>query len=296
MDLVGVEPTPLGLEHPLGANPARSLLAMPLSTTTFTYDRIEMTGSRRLRHATRPVSQRGVRGDERAYPTTGVVQLRRPSLSCLARLLHRAHRVSMTLLTPLRRIVTASCAALGLALAVIFVTAANARPEAAQSRRCGSYVEGGLYTGVDDKRIAVASREIACGYAITIVRSFRSLLPKRRHGGNGQSVWWTLPSLPGWGCRNAPDGGTCTKGAAIATFSVSVIHGPSQCSNQVSMGVAGVLILSWRDVSCSLRRAIARDTARAKQYGFRCQQLELQAGGGGALCRRGEHFVEVGYE
>lgn len=158
-------------------------------------------------------------------------------------------------------------------------------------------MEGGLYTGVDDKRITVTNGSIGCGSAIAIIRSFRSLLPKRHHGGSGSSGWWTLPSLPGWRCRETADGGRCAKGAASASFSVNAIPGPAQCSNQVTLGVAGVLILSWRNVGCRLRHTLARDGTRASaSHGFRCQTLDLNAGGGGALCRRGERFVELGFE
>lgn len=156
-------------------------------------------------------------------------------------------------------------------------------------------MEGGLYTGVDDRRIAVTNDSISCESAIAVIRSFRSLLPKHHHGASGASGWWTLPSLPGWRCSEGLDGGGCARDSANATFSVSVIAGPSRCGNQVTLGVTGVLILSWRDVGCHLRRTLARH-ATTSSHGFRCETLDLNAGGGGALCRQGGRFVELGFE
>lgn len=188
-----------------------------------------------------------------------------------------------------------------LILAVLIVAAAPSSSSAAPSHRCG-YIEGGEYTGLDNNRIVAFNRRVSCDHAITVIRSFRGFLPKHRHGsGDLATTWWTLPSLPGWRCRKNTFGGSCASGAATAAFVVQSIGGPVRCSNQITLGPGGILILSWSHVGCRLRRRVARRSGASQQrhmkdYGFRCHLLPLRAGGGGAICRRGIRFVEVGYE
>lgn len=78
-----------------------------------------------------------------------------------------------------------------------------------------------------------------------------------------------------------------------------MIAGPARCRNSIALGPAGVALLSWRSVACGLRKRIARDLgahSHWRNHGFVCHRLDLRAGGGGALCRRGARFVELGYE
>jgi hypothetical protein len=141
-----------------------------------------------------------------------------------------------------------------------------------------------------------------CDRAAIVVRSFRSLLPKRHHGA-GTTSWWTLTSPPGWRCAKSTSGGSCRCGPASVAFAVESIYPPRNCRNGITIGngAAGVIILSWRHVSCGQRHALARGATHSfahhyRNHSFTCHRLNLRAGGGGALCRRGSRFIEVGFE
>jgi hypothetical protein len=161
---------------------------------------------------------------------------------------------------------------------------------------CGSYFESGRF---GEYRVSVTNRHVACGPAITIVREFRSFLPKRHHGPAGHAGSWTLPADPGWNCRRQGSEGSCDRGPAVARFRASVLSSRDRCSSLVSHST-GAIFLSWRHVGCGLRHRIGRSllngSRRQKVGGFRCRNLDLRAGGGGALCRRGGRFLEIGFE
>jgi len=165
-----------------------------------------------------------------------------------------------------------------------------------------AYMETDQGTELGQFRVSLFNRQVGCDRAITVVRSFLSFLPRRHHGGRtpGES-WWTMPSQPGWRCGVGAGGGACEKGGARAEYEIDALSGPEPCSNVVRFRIGGVSILSWRHVGCGLRRRIARSVGadlmgHSRDHGFRCRELPLRAGGGGALCRRGGRFVELGFE
>jgi hypothetical protein len=189
------------------------------------------------------------------------------------------------------------------AMAVVFSVppSAGAVERSDTSAKC-SYFEAGEYTGADNRRISVTPRHVSCGAAITIVRQLRSFLPKRHHGPPGDGGWWTIPANPGWSCRKQADKGSCGRGSATSAFKVTDLSNPARCRNSVPApgGAVGVLFISWRDIGCGARRRIASSllhgSGGGRVRGFVCQRLELRAGGGGALCRKGDRFLEVGFE
>ena len=181
------------------------------------------------------------------------------------------------------------------------VQAVQSDAAATGAKPCGSYYESGLYgeyTGNQNKRVSVWNQSVACGPAITIVREFRSFLPKRHHGKGGDAGSWTLPADPGWSCRREGSEGTCNRGRAVARFRVNVLSSRARCASSGSD--AGAIYVSWRHVGCKFRHRIGRSLLhghrRQNVGGFRCRNLALRAGGGGALCRRGASFLEVGFE
>jgi hypothetical protein len=190
-----------------------------------------------------------------------------------------------------------------LALAICSCLVFAGRSDAhAGGKPCGSYIENGgfvEFTGDQNKRISVTNQHVDCDAAITVIREFRSYLPKRHHGAAGDLGSWTLPADPGWTCRKEESGGFCNRGHAVAVFRVGVLAGRARCGDLAPDG-AGAIFISWRHVGCGLRRRIAKalfDGDRHRHVeGFGCHNLGLRAGGGGALCRRGSRFVEVGFE
>ncbi|MGN6257350.1 MAG: hypothetical protein ACTHN3_06335 [Solirubrobacterales bacterium] len=158
-------------------------------------------------------------------------------------------------------------------------------------------MEAGSYTGTEDKRIFVSSRHVRCKGAIAIVRKFRSFLPKRRHGPPG-SASWAISSAPGWTCGETRHGGRCRRRDESARFEVKALPGRSQCRHSVPVGTGSVAFLSWRHVGCGLRKRLGRALGihgRWRSHGFTCRRLALRTGGG-ALCQRGDSFLEVGFE
>jgi hypothetical protein len=200
-----------------------------------------------------------------------------------------------------RRVIEFGCLAFAAALAVLAFHSrhSEAAPPAAS---CGTYFEGGEFNGSENHRVVVSPHGVGCDRAAVVVRSFRSLLPKRRHG-SGAASWWALSSPSGWHCEKSPSGGSCRRGQASVDFAVEPIHPPRNCRNGITIGngAAGVIILSWRNVGCDQRHALARGATRTsarhpRTHGFTCHRLNLRAGGGGTLCRRGSRFVELGFE
>jgi hypothetical protein len=189
------------------------------------------------------------------------------------------------------------------ATAVILSVPPSARAvkRSGTSSKC-SYFEAGEYTGADNRRVSVTPRHVSCGAAITIVRQFGSFLPKRHHGPAGDSGWWTIPANPGWSCRKQADEGSCGRGSAASAFMARDLSNPARCRNGVPApgGACGVLFISWRGIGCGVRRRIASSllhgSGGGRVKGFVCQRLELWAGGGGELCRKGDRFLEVGFE
>ena len=165
-----------------------------------------------------------------------------------------------------------------------------------------SYFEAGEYTGSDNRRISVTPRHVSCGAAITIVREFRSFLPKRHHGPPGDGGWWTIPANPGWRCRKQADQGSCGRGSATSGFQITDLSNPARCRNEIPApgGLGGVLFISWRHLGCGARRrlgsSLLHGSGRGRVAGFVCRYLDLRAGGGGELCRKGGRFLEVGFE
>jgi hypothetical protein len=193
---------------------------------------------------------------------------------------------------------------LALALAVsLLVSIAGALPPVAAAAagpldHCGSYIETGEGAGYGETSVLVSNQNVSCTRAITVVRSFLSFLPKRHHGGKSTlESFWTLPSQPGWRCGYGAGGGGCERGKERAGFFTVPVDHPESCGNQVRLKVGGVLILSWRRLSCNERRSVARSEAFGSHvHGFKCRPLPLRAGGGGAICSRGSSFVELGFE
>lgn len=163
-------------------------------------------------------------------------------------------------------------------------------------KSCGAYTEGGEYDGSEDRRVVVSPQGIGCDRGAVVVRSFRSLLPKHRLGA---ANWWSLSSPAGWRCQKSATGGSCRRGQASVGYTVEDFRPDRRCTNGITIdhGVAGVIILSWRSVGCGLRHALAHGVTRSSaSHGFSCHRLDLRAGGGGALCRRGSRFIELGFE
>jgi hypothetical protein len=189
------------------------------------------------------------------------------------------------------------------AMAVVFSVppGAGAAKGSDTSAKC-SYFEAGEYTGADNRRVSVTLQHVSCDAAITIVRQFRSFLPKRHHGPTGDGGSWTVPANPGWICRKQTDEGSCRRGSATSSFEVTDLSNPARCRNEVRApgGLGGALFISWRHVGCGTRRRIASSlfggSGRGRVAGFDCRRLELRAGGGGELCRKGSRFLEVGFE
>jgi hypothetical protein len=195
-------------------------------------------------------------------------------------------------------------AVLGLLLVCLIGAGAGPTGVAAAGGRssCGSYFELGESLG-EVHRIAISPSGVRCGAAMDVVRSFRSLLPKRHHGGAGTKGWWTLIDSPGWRCGKTASGGSCRRRHATVDYTVRPSFPKRRCQVNVPIyhGAAGVLILSWRHLSCGKRHAIAKGAIhsyghRFHDRGFTCRRLNLRAGGGGVICRRGARFVELGFE
>jgi hypothetical protein len=193
------------------------------------------------------------------------------------------------------------------ALAALLLCALPATRSEATSkpdRTCGSYFENGNYgepSGVTNKRVLIANRHVSCGAAITVVREFRSFLLKRHHGPS-DGGWWTIPADPGWRCEEEDVTGSCRRGRATVDFRANALAHRSHCRNSITVGPIpqAILFLSWRHVGCALRHRIGPSLFGGNRdrrvRGFSCRNLNLRAGGGGALCRRGSRFVEIGFE
>jgi hypothetical protein len=201
-----------------------------------------------------------------------------------------------------RRVTAFGCLAIAAALALLVFHAHQSDATAHPAESCGTYVEGGEFNGSENHRILISPDGVGCNRAAVVVRSFRSLLPKRHHG-TGTASWWTLSSPSGWRCEKSASGGSCRDGQASVGFTVESTYPPRNCRNGITIGngAAGVIILSWRNVSCGQRHALARGathySARHRgDHGFTCHRLNLRAGGGGALCHRGSRFIELGFE
>jgi hypothetical protein len=198
--------------------------------------------------------------------------------------------------------VTGKSLALALAVSLLVSIAGALLPAGATAAgplaHCGSYVETGEGAGYGETRILVSNQNVSCTRPITVVRSFLSLLPKRHHGRKSTlESFWTLPTQPGWRCGFGAGGGGCVRGKERAGFFTVPVDHPESCGNQVRLKVGGVLILSWRRLSCNERRSVARSEAFGSRFhGFNCEPLPLRAGGGGAICSRGGSFVELGFE
>lgn len=94
-----------------------------------------------------------------------------------------------------------------LAASLAFAIPAPAMADA----RCGSFlVDHGAY-----RVIAYRNSKIRCRLAMRIVREFR-LYGRIR----GSDEPWRLPRFPGWRCSEGAGGGTCTRGAQAAYWSV----------------------------------------------------------------------------
>jgi|ERR1700761_4589095 len=197
------------------------------------------------------------------------------------------------------RVLVVAMAALAVAYSVPPDAGAASGPYG--SAKC-SYFEAGEYTGADNRRVTVTPHHVSCGAAITIVRQFRSFLPKRHHGAPGDGGSWTIPADPGWSCRKQADEGSCRRGSATSSFEVTNLSNAARCRNSVPApgGAGGVLFISWRHVGCGARRRIAsrllHGSGGRRVAGFDCRRLELRAGGGGELCRKGGRLLEVGFE
>jgi hypothetical protein len=189
------------------------------------------------------------------------------------------------------------------ALALIGVMGfASSFPVVASEVKC-TYQEAGQYTGSEDRRIAIMSGGTRCGTAVSVVRTFRSRLRKQHHGSPAPGGWWTMPTQPGWRCIRQGSDGSCSMGRIRIAFEPQTYYSRKRCLNSIPLygGRAGVAILSWNHVVCRLRYSLAVDSVSGRHWRFRdhrfaCHRLDLQAGGGGALCRRGSRFVELGYE
>jgi hypothetical protein len=197
----------------------------------------------------------------------------------------------------LLRTIAIGCLAVALVAAASHAHPAHAAPP--PSLGCGAYAEGAEFDGSEDHRVVISPQGVPCSRGIAVVRSFRSLLPKRHHGGS--PGWWTLSSPSGWRCQNSSTGGLCQDGKASLEFTVESTFPAQRCRNGITIGhgAAGVIILSWRNVGCAERHSLAHGAARTAGRsvgGFTCHRLNLRAGGGGTLCRRGSRFIELGFE
>jgi hypothetical protein len=201
-----------------------------------------------------------------------------------------------------RRVMAFGWSAIAAALVLLVFHAQQSDAAAQPAESCGTYVEAGGFDGSENLRVVVSPQGVGCGRAAVVVRSFRSLLPKRHHG-TGTASWWMLSSPSGWRCEKSASGGSCRDGRASVSFTVESTYPPRNCRNGITIanGAAGVIILSWRNIACGQRHALARgathDSAHHRRnHGFTCHRLNLRAGGGGALCRRGSRFIELGFE
>ncbi|HEY2052769.1 MAG TPA: hypothetical protein VGH14_02420, partial [Solirubrobacterales bacterium] len=88
-----------------------------------------------------------------------------------------------------RRVIALGCLAIAAALALLAFQPVRSNA-AGSATSCGTYFEGGEFNGSENHRIVVSPREIGCDRAAVVVRSFRSLLPKRHHG-TAAASWWT---------------------------------------------------------------------------------------------------------